>query len=68
MISSEDTKLCELNERMKEAFDDGGLCLMMLPAWETREGLIEKAERSLREGKNLLPEAYGWDDHPELEY
>lgn len=61
MISVTDKRLAALDEAYKSAFGEH-IPLMMVPDGETTEGLEEKIKQSLKEGKDLLPDFYKWND------
>lgn len=53
----------DLWEKMQEferVFPDSTVPLMMIPGGETNEGLIDKINRSIEVGENLLEKEYGW--------
>lgn len=52
----------ELKGRMDAFFKRFGdvVPLEMIPSSETTEGLIEKIDKSLKAGEDLLPQEYGW--------
>ncbi|MEK4977196.1 hypothetical protein [Bacillus sp. FSL K6-6540] len=52
----------ELKSKMDAYFDRFGeiVPLEMVPGSETNEGLIDKIDRSLEAGEDLLPKEYGW--------
>lgn len=58
--------MVEVNEKLKTKmqayFDRFGdvVPLEMIPGSETNEGLIDKIDRSLEVGEELLPKEYGW--------
>ncbi|MDN4069254.1 hypothetical protein QYF50_15485 [Paenibacillus vini] len=53
----------ELWRKMQEfekRFPDSCVPLEMVPGSETTEGLIDKINKSLAAGEDLLPAEYGW--------
>lgn len=61
MISGTDKRFQELSAKFEKAFGDI-IPLMMVPESETIEGLTEKVNQCLKEGKDLLPNFYDWND------
>lgn len=47
-------------QEFEKAFPDSCVPLEMIPGSETNEGLIDKIDRSLEAGEDLLPKEYGW--------
>lgn len=53
----------ELKAKMQEfekTFPESCVPLEMIPGSETTEGLIEKIDKCLKAGEDLLPIEYGW--------
>lgn len=50
------TKMQEFEKR----FPDSCIPLEMIPGSETTEGLIQKIDKCLEVGEDLLPKEYGW--------
>jgi len=63
-ISPHDDGYDEIDKAYFEAFNEH-LPLDMIPQVETLEGLKEKVLECVKQGKNLLPDYYGWNDLPE---
>ena len=61
MISGTDPQFHALNARYKERFGEI-LPLMIIPRRVTLEELTELVEECFKEGKDLLPERYDWQD------
>lgn len=61
MINTNGKEYKNLNDVYEAAFGNP-IPLMMIPEGETLEGLKEVINKSISEGKNLLPERYEWDD------
>lgn len=61
MIRGTDKRFDAVNKKYRNAFGED-IPLMMVPDGETIEGLLEKIEKSIRAGKDLLPEFYNWNN------
>lgn len=62
MIFSPNTpEFMEINKLYKRKFGEN-IPTMMIPDSETFEGLKEKIFESIKKGKDLLPNYYGWQD------
>ena len=61
MFSIRDKKYIAIAEAYEAAFGEM-IPLMMIPAYETMEGLEEKVNKSIEAGRDLLPEFYEWRD------
>jgi hypothetical protein len=59
LISVTDPRYSEIDRQFRQAFGNG-IPLMLIPDGETIEGLSDKVNRSVQEGKTLLPRYYDW--------
>ena len=61
MISCTDKRLDSINERYKKHFGEI-IPLMMVPPLITIEELSDIVDESIREGRDLLPERFNWEN------